>query len=81
ETMTHTRRNFLKNAAMMVSDKLIRHWNQHIHDEVETENWLPAGKITVGITAGASCPNNLIEDAIRRLFQLRGVAVQELLVN
>ena len=23
--------------------------------------------VTVGITAGASCPNNLIEDTIRRL--------------
>ncbi len=42
-------------------------------------DWLPAGKITVGITAGASCPNNLIEDAIRRLFELRGISVQELL--
>jgi 4-hydroxy-3-methylbut-2-enyl diphosphate reductase len=42
---------------------------------------LPSGKITVGITAGASCPNNLIEDAIRRLFELKGVAVQELLAN
>lgn len=72
---------FIKNAAMMVSETLIRHWNQHSHEEVETENWLPAGKITVGITAGASCPNNLIEDAIRRLFQLRGVSVQELLTN
>ena len=72
---------FIKNAAMMVSDKLIRHWNQHIHAEVETANWLPEGKITVGITAGASCPNNLIEDAIRRLFELRGVSVQELLMN
>lgn len=70
---------FIKNAAMMVSEKLIRHWNQHQHEEVETGNWLPSGKITVGITAGASCPNNLIEDAIRRLFELRGVSVQELL--
>jgi 4-hydroxy-3-methylbut-2-enyl diphosphate reductase len=43
--------------------------------------WLPPGKITVGITAGASCPNNLIEDAIRRLFELRGISVQELLAN
>jgi 4-hydroxy-3-methylbut-2-enyl diphosphate reductase len=70
---------FIKNAAMMVSEKMIRHWNQHSHEEVETQNWLPNGKITVGITAGASCPNNLIEDAIRRLFELRGVSVQELL--
>jgi 4-hydroxy-3-methylbut-2-en-1-yl diphosphate reductase len=70
---------FIKNAAKMVSDKLIRHYNQHELEEVETQNWLPAGKITVGITAGASCPNNLIEDAIRRLFELRGISVQQLL--
>ena len=72
---------FIKNAAMMVSDKMIRHWNQHNHEEMETKDWLPDGKITVGITAGASCPNNLIEDAIRRLFDLRGVSVQELISN
>lgn len=70
---------FIKNAAMMVSDKLIRHYNQHKHEEVETHDWLPQGKITVGITAGASCPNNLIEDVIRRLFEFRGVSVQQLL--
>jgi len=72
---------FIKNAAKMVSEKLILHYNQHQHQEVETKNWFPQGKITVGITAGASCPNNLIEDAIKRLFELRGVAVQELLAN
>jgi 4-hydroxy-3-methylbut-2-enyl diphosphate reductase IspH len=44
-------------------------------------DWLPPGDITVGITAGASCPNNLIEDAIRRLFELKGVSVEELLCN
>jgi len=63
----------------MVSDQLIVHYNQHIGKEVETRDWLPAGRVTVGITAGASCPNNLIEDTIRRLFELKGVSVQELL--
>ena len=70
---------FIKNAAKMVSDQLIVHYNQHIGKEVETRDWLPAGRVTVGITAGASCPNNLIEDTIRRLFELKGVSVQELL--
>jgi len=70
---------FIKNAAKMESDKLIRHYNQHKKEEVETRDWLPSGTITVGITAGASCPNNLIEDTIRRLFELRGISVQELL--
>jgi 4-hydroxy-3-methylbut-2-enyl diphosphate reductase len=72
---------FIKNAAMMVSDRLIRHYDSVGHQEVETKDWLPQGKITVGITAGASCPNNLIEDAIRKLFQLRGISVTELLAN
>src|SRR5215469_1024085 len=72
---------FIKNAAKMVSDKLIVHYDQHQHQEVETPNWLPAGQVTVGVTAGASCPNNLIEDTIRRLFDLRGISVQHLLAN
>jgi 4-hydroxy-3-methylbut-2-enyl diphosphate reductase len=72
---------FIKNAAKMVSDTLIVHYNQHLQKEVETHGWLPCGDITVGITAGASCPNNLIEDTIRRLFELRGVSVHELLAN
>jgi 4-hydroxy-3-methylbut-2-en-1-yl diphosphate reductase len=71
---------FIKNAAKMEPDKIV-HFNQHLHKEVETPDWLPPGKVTVGITAGASCPNNLIEDTIRRLFELRGISVQHLLGN
>lgn len=72
---------FIKNAAKMISGDLICHYNQHLHKEVETAGWLPPGEIVVGVTAGASCPNNLIEDTIRRLFELRGISVHELLAN
>ena len=72
---------FIKNAGKMISDQRICHYNLHKHEEVETANWLPQGDITVGITAGASCPNNLIEDTIRRLFDLRGISVQEVLAG
>ena len=72
---------FIKNAAKMVSDKLIVHYDQHLTREVESRDWLPVGEATVGITAGATCPNNLIEDTIRRLFELRGISVQELLAG
>lgn len=72
---------FIKNAAKMVSPALISHWDQHISKEMETHDWLPEGEITVGITAGASCPNNLIEDTIRRLFEFKGVSAQELLAS
>lgn len=70
---------FIKNAAKIVSANTIQHYNQHKQSEVETENWLPGGNITVGITAGASCPNNLIEEVIHRLFELKGASVQEVL--
>jgi 4-hydroxy-3-methylbut-2-enyl diphosphate reductase len=72
---------FIKNALKMQSQEVIVHYDQHKHQEIETRSWLPRGKVTVGITAGASCPNNLIEDTIRRLFDLRGISVHELLAD
>ncbi|MGF1678118.1 MAG: 4-hydroxy-3-methylbut-2-enyl diphosphate reductase [Candidatus Methylacidiphilales bacterium] len=70
---------FIKNGAKMESPHLIHHFNQHINQEEQTTDWLPEGPITVGVTAGASCPNNLIEETITRLFEFRGVDVIELL--
>lgn len=72
---------FIKNAAKMVSERLIVHYNLHARKEVETHDWLPAGAATIGVTAGASCPNNLIEDVIHRLFELRGVSAREVLCS
>jgi len=39
---------------------------------------LPPGPVVVGITAGASCPNNLIEETLIRLFELRGISRDQL---
>lgn len=38
----------------------------------------PEKFLTVGITAGASCPGNLIEEALTRVFELRGISKEEL---
>jgi 4-hydroxy-3-methylbut-2-en-1-yl diphosphate reductase len=43
--------------------------------ELEAEGWLPEGPVVVGLTAGASTPNNKIGDAVERLLRLRGLAV------
>jgi 4-hydroxy-3-methylbut-2-en-1-yl diphosphate reductase len=46
--------------------------------EATTEQWLPAGPVTVGFTAGASTPNNKIGQTIERVLAMRGLPVPEL---
>lgn len=43
--------------------------------EVEAEDWLPRGAIVVGLTAGASTPNNKIGEAVERILRTRGIPV------
>jgi 4-hydroxy-3-methylbut-2-en-1-yl diphosphate reductase len=69
---------FVLNASRLLSAKEILHYNLHERREVVAHDWLPAGPVVVGITAGASCPNNLIEETLIRLFRLRGIGVEEL---
>src|SRR4029453_6430248 len=69
---------FVLNASRLLSEKEILHYNLHEHREVVAHNWLPKGPVVSGITAGASCPNNLIEETLIRLFQLRGIGVEQL---
>lgn len=38
--------------------------------EVTTRNWLPAGTVKIGLTAGASTPNSIVGDIILRLERL-----------
>jgi len=41
--------------------------------ELETAGWLPPDKVTIGLTAGASTPNNKIGETIERILATRGV--------
>ncbi|MEI6072755.1 MAG: 4-hydroxy-3-methylbut-2-enyl diphosphate reductase [Verrucomicrobiae bacterium] len=64
---------FIRNADCLRSADEILHYDLKNKTETVSGSWLPLkGRVTVGITAGASCPNNLIEDTIRRVLDLRG---------
>ena len=69
---------FVLNASRLLSRDEIKHYDLHEKREVVARDWLPQGRAVIGITAGASCPNNLIEETLLRLFELRGIPRQEL---
>ncbi len=67
---------FIRDASCIRSLEEIVHFDLHRKQEITSSHakWLdPEQAVTVGITAGASCPNNLIEDTILKIFELRGI--------
>ncbi|MBW4699317.1 MAG: 4-hydroxy-3-methylbut-2-enyl diphosphate reductase [Aphanocapsa lilacina HA4352-LM1] len=60
-------------ADRLVSAQFIEHRDLHSKSLVRTKNWLPAGAVTVGVTAGASTPDRVVAEVIARIFELKGV--------
>ena len=54
----------------LVSTREIRHKRVGETMDVMTAGWLPAGPVRVGLTSGASTPDNLVGAAVRRLKEL-----------
>ncbi len=51
----------------LVSAETIRHRPTRSKEETPTSGWLPAGPVTVGLTAGASTPDNLVGAVVEKL--------------
>jgi 4-hydroxy-3-methylbut-2-enyl diphosphate reductase len=48
------------------------------HSEATATDWMPdAGPVRVGLTAGASTPNNKIGETVARIFAMRGIDVRD----
>jgi 4-hydroxy-3-methylbut-2-enyl diphosphate reductase len=60
----------------LVNAELIRHKLFGRNEEIETRDWLPPGPLKIGLTAGASTPNNKIGEAVARLAELRSEEVE-----
>ena len=68
---------FIREASCLESLQTVVHFDLEESSEISSPNVL-AGfddeEATIGITAGASCPANLIEETIVRVLALRGIS-------
>jgi 4-hydroxy-3-methylbut-2-enyl diphosphate reductase len=66
---------FISDASQIKSLEEIVHYDLH-HEKETTSNYAEVftgkEKVIIGLTAGASCPNNLIEATVKKVFELRG---------
>jgi 4-hydroxy-3-methylbut-2-enyl diphosphate reductase len=47
------------------------------HREAEQADWMPQGRpVTIGVTAGASTPNNKIDQTVRLILASRGIGAE-----
>ncbi|MEZ5325514.1 MAG: 4-hydroxy-3-methylbut-2-enyl diphosphate reductase [Verrucomicrobiales bacterium] len=72
---------FIRTASCLETLDQILHFDLHSQEEKRSyvEKFKSEEHVTIGITAGASCPNNLIEDTIVRVFELRGISMEQIL--
>ena len=67
---------FIRDANCLASFEKIASYDLEARSEVESDypsKIFDQGPLVVGVTAGASCPANLIEATILRVFELRGI--------
>ena len=68
----------IEDASCLVDASTIRHKPVGGKSEETRTGWLPAGPLVIGITAGASTPNNRIGEVVERILQIRGIAAPDL---
>ena len=72
---------FIRDASCILSLEQIVHYDLHQKEEKSSDYsrlFSDDRPVTVGITAGASCPNNLIEETLVKIFELRGISFETL---
>lgn len=68
---------FINDATKLLSEKEIRHYDFHHKNELITSGYLPAHKpAKILMTSGASCPDALVEEVIRKIVSFFNVEVK-----
>ncbi|MFQ5701180.1 MAG: 4-hydroxy-3-methylbut-2-enyl diphosphate reductase [Acidobacteriota bacterium] len=65
----------IDSAGCILGPENIRHKPAGSRTETVSPDWLPAGPVTVGITAGASTPDVMIGEVIETVLRCRGLEV------
>ncbi len=55
----------------IISGEEIKHLPLGVQETIISKEWLPQGPVSVGITAGASTPNQVVAEVIEKIFALR----------
>ncbi|MEE2622793.1 MAG: 4-hydroxy-3-methylbut-2-enyl diphosphate reductase [Verrucomicrobiota bacterium] len=73
---------FIRDASCLSSLEMIANYDLKTKEEIESDypsKLFDEGPVVLGVTAGASCPANLIEATILRAFELRGIKRSDVL--
>ena len=66
---------FIRSDKDIISSKEIRHYNLHKKKQVSTISFLPEKKqVSILITSGASCPDSVVEEVIKKLVSFYKVS-------
>ncbi len=69
--VTFTRAYHIEDADGIVSDKEIRHKPFGQFDTVVAKDWLPSGPLKIGLTSGASTPNQVLGEVVEKILSFR----------
>ncbi|MFQ5709337.1 MAG: 4-hydroxy-3-methylbut-2-enyl diphosphate reductase [bacterium] len=75
----HTRAYHIDDPECILSRSQIRHKKIRSHQVLVSHDWLPEGQVEIGITAGASTPNNKIGAVVEKILACREVDIERFL--
>jgi len=78
-TSKYTKTYHIDDPECLLNAGEIRHKKIRSDETVVTKNWLPAGSVKIGLTAGASTPNNKIGQVVGKVFAFRGKDVETII--
>lgn len=60
---------FIKDDSEILSEETIRHFDLHLHEVKESQNWLVKREpVKIILTSGASCPDSVVDRVLQKLL-------------